>query len=243
MAVFHHDSPFGKSPLDDGKAYILNNGGPIGRPLYDGHRAIWIQEFDPATRRMVGDRTLIVNGGVDISQRPVWIEGPHIYKRNGWYYLSAAEGGTAVDHSQVILRSRNVRGPYEPGPDNPILTQRHLDPARPFPVTSAGHADFVQTPSGDWWTIFLAVRPYREDYHNIGRETFLLPVRWEGEWPSILSGDAVIPHVAPRRGVPVNGLRIAAAGQHGNSSDIGQLGFLVRTWRVQAILRLRWPDP
>ncbi|HEX6069846.1 MAG TPA: glycoside hydrolase family 43 protein [Longimicrobiaceae bacterium] len=187
---------------DDGKAYILNNGAPIGRPLYDGHRAIWIQEFDPASRRMVGDRTLIVNGGVDISQRPVWIEGPHIYKRNGWYYLSAAEGGTAVDHSQVILRSRNVRGPYEPGPDNPILTQRHLDPARPFPVTSAGHADFVQTPNGDWWTIFLAVRPYREDYHNIGRETFLLPVRWEGEWPSILSGDAVIPHVAPRPDLP-----------------------------------------
>lgn len=187
---------------DDGKAYILNNGGPVGQPLYEGHRAIWIQEFDPVATAMIGPRTLIVNGGVDISQQPVWIEGPHIYKRDGWYYLSAAEGGTAVDHSQVILRSRSVRGPYEPGPNNPILTQRHLDPGRPFPITSAGHADFVQTPDGDWWTIFLAVRPYREDYHNIGRETFLLPVDWSGEWPTILSGNATIPHVAPRPNLP-----------------------------------------
>lgn len=187
---------------DDGRAYVLNNDAPIGPPLYEGHRAIWIQEFDPAAQKTVGPRTLILNGGVDLASKPVWIEGPHLYKRDGWYYLSAAEGGTAADHRQVILRSRSVRGPFEPGPNNPILTQRHLNPDRPFPVTSAGHADLVQTQAGEWWAVFLAVRPYREDYHNIGRETFLLPVRWSDGWPTILSGDATIPYAARRPNLP-----------------------------------------
>ena len=63
---------------DDGKAYVVNNGPPIGTPLYSGHRAIWIQEFDAKTKQMIGQRTLIVNGGVDINTKPIWIEGPHV---------------------------------------------------------------------------------------------------------------------------------------------------------------------
>lgn len=142
---------------------------------------------------MVGESTQLVNGGVDISKKPVWIEGPHILKKDGWYYLTAAEGGTSVNHSQVVLRSKNLRGPFVPYADNPILTQRDLDPARPNPITSAGHAKLVETQNGEWFATFLAVRPYEGDFYNIGRETFLLPVTWKDGWPIILPKGETIP--------------------------------------------------
>jgi alpha-N-arabinofuranosidase len=173
---------------DDGRAWLINNRPPEGTPLYEGHRALWIERFDPVKLRMMGNPKLIVNGGIDLSKRPVWIEGPHIYKVGGQYYLCAAEGGTSVNHSQVILRADEVEGPYVPAPAsvNPILTQRDLDPARPSPITSAGHADLVQLPNGKWWAVFLATRPYRGNLYNIGRETYLLPVTWRDGWPNIL---------------------------------------------------------
>ena len=187
---------------DDGKAYLLNNDAPVGRPLYEGHRAIWIREFDTGTNQPFGTPTVLINGGVDISKKPIWIEGPHLTKVNGWYYLTAAEGGTAVGHSQVVLRSREVRGPYVAYEGNPILTQRSLDPNRPNPVTSAGHADMVQTPNGTWWATFLAVRPYDGDFYNTGRETFLLPVRWVDGWPVILPEGQRIPYTHSRPELP-----------------------------------------
>lgn len=187
---------------DDGKAYVVNNGPPVGRPLYDGHRAIWMQELDIASQKMVGPRRLIVNGGVDISKHPIWIEAPHVFKRNGFYYLICAEGGTADQHSEVVFRSRSVWGPYAPGPINPILTQRQLDPARPFPITSTGHADFVETQTGEWWAVFLGVRPYGDNLYNTGRETFMLPVRWDHDWPLILAGNDRVPYVHQRPNLP-----------------------------------------
>ncbi len=174
------------------KAYIVNNRAPDEPPRYDGHRAIWIQEYDWRAGKMVGPSTQLVNGGVDISKKPVWIEGPHILRKDGTYYLTAAEGGTSVNHSQVVFRSKSLRGPFIPFEGNPILTQRDLDPARPDPIGSAGHAKLVETQKGDWWATFLAVRPYADDYYTIGRETFLLPVRWENGWPIILpKGQAI----------------------------------------------------
>lgn len=187
---------------EDGRTWILNNGPPVGEPQYQGHRAIWIQEFDRKTRKSFGPRTLLVNGGVDFSKKPIWIEGPHIFKKDGWYYLSCAEGGTAEGHSQVILRSRSVTGPFLPNPANPILTQRGLPGDRPNPITSAGHAQLVQTQKGDWWATFLAVRPYAGDFYTIGRETFLLPVTWKDGWPQILALGETIPYVHARPDLP-----------------------------------------
>ena len=183
-------------------AYIVNNGAPNEPPRYDGHRAIWIQEFDYKQLRMAGERTQIVNGGVDISQKPSWIEGPHVIKRGAHYYLIAAEGGTGDNHSQVVFRSKSVRGPFIPYASNPILSQRNLDPNRPNPVTSAGHAKFVQTQTGEWWATFLATRPYGPDLYNIGRETFLLQVSWANDWPMILQPGVRIPFVAPKPRLP-----------------------------------------
>lgn len=183
-------------------AYIVNNGAPNEPPRYDGHRAIWVQEFDYKQLRMVGERTQIVNGGVDISKKPSWIEGPHLIKRNGYYYLIAAEGGTGDKHSEVVFRSKSVRGPFLPYAGNPILSQRDLDPNRPNPVTSAGHAKFVETQNGEWWATFLATRPYGPDLYNVGRETFMLPVTWVNDWPMILEPGKRIPFVAPIPNLP-----------------------------------------
>jgi alpha-N-arabinofuranosidase len=187
---------------DDGRAYILNNGPPDYEPLYSGHRAIWIQELDTAAGKMTGPRKVIVDGGVDLSEQPIWIEAPHIVHVGDWYYLIAAEGGTAENHSEVVFRSREIFGPYEPGPRNPILTQRDLDPARVSPVTSAGHADFVQTPGGDWWAVFLACRPYANDFYNTGRETWMLPVSWVDGWPMILEPLAPVPPLVRAADLP-----------------------------------------
>lgn len=184
---------------DDGRAWIVNNGNPPeNKPLYQGHRAIWIQEFDHKNNKMIGPRSIIVNGGVDLSKKPVWIEGPHLYKRKGWYYLCCAEGGTSIHHSQVILRSKAPTGPFVPWERNPILTQRDLDNRAPHAVTCTGHADLEIGPDGQWWSIFLACRPYAPDRWATGRETFLLPVTWtDDDWPVILPPGERVPYIVP----------------------------------------------
>ena len=198
----------------DGKAYIVNNGPPQGTPLYTGHRAIWMQEFDAAAKKMVGPRRVIVNGGTDIRKKPIWIEGPHLFRTKGWYYLMCAEGGTAEQHSEVIFRSKKVWGPYVPYKDNPILTQRTLAPTRPFPVTSTGHADLVETQKGQWYAVFLGTRPYAGDFYNTGRETFLLPVHWRRGWPVILPKGRPVPYAAKRPALPQDAA--PAIPTHGN---------------------------
>jgi len=179
---------------DNGKAYfIYNSVAPNNEPLYQGHRTIRMYEFDFEQLKVVGEEILLVNGGVDLSQNPIWIEAPHIFKVDGNYFLIAAEGGTADWHSEVVFKSDKVEGPYIPYENNPILTQRHLDPNRKNPITSTGHADFVQTDNGDWWAVFLGIRPYSMkdgEFYNLGRETFLAPVRWIDGWP-VINPDSV----------------------------------------------------
>ncbi|MBN8807855.1 MAG: glycoside hydrolase family 43 protein [Sphingomonas sp.] len=185
----------------DGKAWLLNNDAPEGGSRYDGHRAIWIRRFDLATLKTSGAATMIVDGGVDIATKPIWVEGPKLFTHDGRYYLIAAEGGTAMGHSETVYRADRPEGPWTAFP-KPILTQRDLDPGRPDPVTSAGHATIVDTPSGEWWSSFLAVRPYRGDEYNTGRETFLLPVRWVDGWPIITAPGQAIPSVIRRPALP-----------------------------------------
>jgi xylan 1,4-beta-xylosidase len=226
---------------DNGKAYVLNNGPPIGEPLYSGHRAIWMQEFDIATKTMVGPRTMIVNGGVDLAKKPIWIEAPHIFKRDGRYYLICAEGGTADQHSEVVFRSDAVGGPYVPYSGNPILTQRHLDPGRPFPIAYTGHADFIETPNGDWWAVFLGVRPYADELFNTGRETFLLPVRWVDGWPVILTGTATVPWTAPKPALAGDRSSIPTSGNFTVRDDF-DASELARYWTFIRTPREKWYD-
>lgn len=185
--------------FEGNKAYIVYNSvAPDDQPLYSGHRTLRMYEFDAQSLRVKGDEVLLVNGGVDLEQKPVWIEAPHIFKKDNFYYLIAAEGGTAYNHSEVVFRSDSVTGPYVPYNKNPILTQRHLDRSRPYPVTTTGHADFVQTPAGEWWAVFLGCRPYEGDHFNIGRETFMAPVRWiDDGWPVINPDHETVQYTYP----------------------------------------------
>ena len=192
---------------DDGRAYIVNNDeAPGGKPEYDGHRTIRIVEYDVQDDCTIGERRIIVDKGVDPAAKPIWIEGPHLYKIDGKYYLMCAEGGTSDQHSEVVFRADSPMGEYKPWHRNPILTQRHLAADRPEPVTCTGHADLLQTPEGEWWGVFLGCRPVKGGFENLGRETFLLPVRWsEDGFPFFLEGDETVPVIVRRPGTRVEG--------------------------------------
>jgi alpha-N-arabinofuranosidase len=175
---------------DNGKLYILFNSIPPNNiSLHDGHRTIRMFEFDAQNLKVVGEEKLLINGGTDMAKKPVWIEGPHLLKKDGWYYLICAEGGTGYNHSEVVFRSKSVEGPFASYEKNPILTQRNLDPNRKNPITTTGHADLVEAKDGKWWAVFLGCRPYEGDYYNTGRETFMAPVEWKDGWPTINPGN------------------------------------------------------
>ena len=175
---------------DDGKAYVVHNDAPDpGKELYNGHRVIKVWDFDLEKNQVVpGTDLMIVDGGVDITQNPIWIEAPHIYKRYGRYYLMCAEGGTGDWHSEVIFVSDHPRGPYVPADNNPIMSQRYLNPRRANKVEWAGHADLAKGPDGKLYGVFLGVRPNDQGRVNTGRETFILPVDWSGTWPIFENG-------------------------------------------------------
>lgn len=112
-------------------------------------------------------------------------EGPHILKKDGWYYAILAEGGTGYGHGINTGRSASLYGPYEPSPHNPVM--RQLDPDSPIQRT--GHGKLVQTQNGDWWVTYLCGRPNGGHYTTIGRETALDPVQWtEDGWFTVNNG-------------------------------------------------------
>lgn len=175
---------------DDGKAYIVHNDAPPqGTEQYQGHRVIKMWDYDLEKDQVVaGSDRIIVNGGVDLSQKPIWIEGPHLYKYKGKYYLMCAEGGTGGNHSEVIFMADSPKGPFVPAKNNPILTQRYFPRDRKEKVDWAGHADLVEGPNGQWYGVFLAIRPNVNNRVTKGRETFILPVDWSGTYPVFQNG-------------------------------------------------------
>lgn len=181
---------------DDGKCWYvgtrLNEEGH-----YTGHTEIFLQELDLETMKLVGQDTVLWDGAL---KGVVWAEAPHIYKVNGWYYLMIAEGGTAHHHAVTIVRSKNVAGPYETYRGNPILTHRHL--GLDYPIVGTGHADLVETQNGEWWAVLLAMRPYGGYYYNLGRETFLVPVRWDDEFPIFSPGTGRVEFEYPAPNLP-----------------------------------------
>lgn len=152
---------------DDGRVYFQHSGG-----------GIWQTEIDIQTGKHLTPFKLLSPGMVGKD-----IEGPHLYKIKGKYYLMAAEGGTEYNHMEVIGRSDTPWGPFEHCPHNPILTHRGYN----SPIQATGHAELFEVHDGSWWMVFLGIRPngYPPCYH-LGRETFLAPVRWtEDGWPVV----------------------------------------------------------
>ncbi|WP_291103802.1 MULTISPECIES: glycoside hydrolase family 43 protein [unclassified Flavobacterium] len=196
---------------EDGKVYITHNGPPPNNiSLHNGHRAIYTFEYDIENHKIVSESKLIVNGGTDMAKKPVWIEAPHIFKKEGFYYLICAQGGTGYNHSEVVFRSKNVYGPYESYENNPIMTQTFLDRDRKNEISTSGHADFVQLSNGDWWAVFLACRPYGMELYNTGRETFMMPVEWKYGWPTIVDGNKPLPFVNKKPNLAASKEKMAA---------------------------------
>ncbi len=175
---------------DNGKGYIVHNDAPDnGKERYNGHRVIKIWEYDVENDKVIpGTDKIIVDGGVDPAQNPIWIEAPHLYKKDGKYFLMCAEGGTGGNHTEVIFKSDSPKGPFIPAPSNPILTQKYFGRDRKNKVDWAGHADLVKGPGDKYYGVFLAVRPNEKNRVNTGRETFILPVDWSGEFPVFENG-------------------------------------------------------
>lgn len=182
--------------FENGRCYMVSN----------PDNTIMLCEINPLTGEQLSD------------SRPLWQgtggrypEGPHIYKKDGYYYLLISEGGTELAHSLTIARSRNIEGPYEANPANPLLTNCSMQ-GQTLQIQGTGHGDFVQAADGSWWMVFLAYRNYGGSYHHLGRETCLVPVVWEpGEWPVVNGGrpaDTLVQAVMlPQAAVPVQAAR------------------------------------
>ncbi len=149
-------------------------------------KGIWLCEINPKTGEQLSESRRIWNGTG--GRHP---EAPHIYQKDGWYYLLIAEGGTEYGHKVTIARSRHIEGPYDGNPSNPILTHINMN-AQDSPIQGTGHADLVQAADGSWWLVCLAFRPQAGSHHLTGRETYLAPVRWdENAWP-VVNGNGTI---------------------------------------------------
>lgn len=167
---------------EDGTCYYIGTHPNPDGCKYDGDWYIWIQELDIEKMELTGGVHNVWNGAM---KNIIWPEGPHLYKKDGYYYIMHAEGGTGPDHAVTICRSKNIMGPYENNFCNPILTHRHL--GKDYPVKYVGHADLVKTAADEWYMVMLAVRPQNR-YTTMGRETFLARVEWENGWPVVNPG-------------------------------------------------------
>ncbi len=159
---------------DDGKIWYTGTHAP-DKPNFQGEGEIWMQELDPTSFQLLGKRHYLWRGAC----QGTWAEGPHIYKKDGWYYLLIAEGGTHFNHAVMVAASQNITGPYEPNDRNPIFTTRHM--SYDYWVNSTGHADLVELPNGEWKMVCLGIRNEVNRGSNMGRETMLLPITWEQE--------------------------------------------------------------
>lgn len=166
---------------DDGKAYYTGTA-PWNDPRFD-HPMIVCSEIDLATGQLIGDMWGIGEGYARDAHSP---EGPHLYKKDGWYYLIIAEGGTEHNHAVTISRSRDLHGTFEQCPANPVLTHRHL--GHNYPICNVGHADLVECQDGSWYAVCLGSRLVNGYHKPLGRETFLVPVVWEDGWPVFSPG-------------------------------------------------------
>lgn len=172
----------------------VNQGGIDPTIFFDEDRAYYITagnginlaEIDIQTGKLLTQPKEIWNG-----TGGRYPEGPHIYKKDGYYYLMISEGGTEYGHKITISRSRSIFGPYTSNLANPILTHINQN-AQSNPIQGTGHGDLVQAPNGLWWMVFLAFRPQYGLHHLLGRETFLAPVSWEkNAWP-VVNGNGTV---------------------------------------------------
>lgn len=189
--IYLNSSGFDPSLYHDesGKKYLLNM---LWDPRVGNHNfyGIVMQEYDHEQKKLVGERKVIFKG-TDVKL----VEGPHLYKIGDYYYLLTAEGGTRYEHQATIARSKNLWGPYEVHPDNPLITSY---PYPRNPLQKAGHASIVQTHTNEWFLVHLTGRPLPKEnspllsprgYCPLGRETAIQRLEWKDGWPYVVGGN------------------------------------------------------
>ncbi|MEX0956922.1 MAG: glycoside hydrolase family 43 protein [Rhizobiaceae bacterium] len=176
---------------DDGRKWFVNmlwnhvSPGVGGSPKHPSFAGILLQEFDPKAGKLVGPVKNVFDGS------PLGlVEGPHVFKRDGWYYMTTAEGGTGYDHAVTYARSRNLDGPYELHPEMFLITSKDAPDA---PLQRAGHGQIVQTPDGEFYHTHLTGRPLPDVKRcTLGRETAIQKVEWGADgWPRLAHGGVV----------------------------------------------------
>lgn len=180
----------------DGKKYLVN--------MINGFKGILVQEIDPKTWKLIGERKLVYQGS-SIGTT----EGPHIYHIGEWYYLITAEGGTGYSHCVTLARAKSVFGPFETAPENPILT---ADVEDMTVLQKCGHADLVDTPEGEWYLVHLCSRPLQgQQWCTLGRETAIQKMEWTRDgWLKLAQGGRFAAMQTPR---PV-GVRVSKQEQN-----------------------------
>jgi xylan 1,4-beta-xylosidase len=211
---------------DDGRKYLVNQLWDH-RPLRNPFAGIVIQEYSEKERKLIGTRRLIFQGtALGLT------EAPHLYRRNGYYYLLTAEGGTAWNHAATLARSRELMGPYELHPDKYILSSRQRPDLK---LQRAGHADLVETPAGDVYMVYLCGRPlHNRGRCTLGRETAIQPMRWSDDgWLRTLDGQGVPTERPPAPQLPAHPFPALPAREHFEGPEL-PLSF---QW-----LRSPWPE-
>lgn len=174
---------------DDGRKYLVNqywDPRPYHHPFY----GIMCTEYSESEKKLIGKPWIIYKGTEE-----KFTEGPHLYKRNGYYYLFVAQGGTEYAHQERVARSRSLHGDFETQPGKPLLTT--LD-APWHPIQKAGHGSLVNTPEGEWYFTHLMGRPLHHENESsvdprgwcpLGRESGIQKLEWDKEgWPYIVGG-------------------------------------------------------
>lgn len=181
--VFLNSSGFDPSLFhdDDGKKWYVNMEWDYRQPGTKKFTGILLQQFDPDSMSLTGPITKIFRGS-EIGS----VEGPHLYKKDGWYYLLTAEGGTVYEHAVSVARSRKIDGPYELHPENPLCSSRG-DPS--LYLQKAGHGSWCEGPDGKWFLAYLVGRPLPGTQRCVlGRETAIAELEWKAGWPYLKGG-------------------------------------------------------
>ncbi len=182
--VFLNSSGFDPSLFhdDDGRHYLVNMEWDYRKTGGYQFTGILLQEYDVSQKHLIGETRKIFTGTA-----LQLVEGPHLYKRNGWYYLLTAEGGTTYEHAATVARSRSIEGPYEVHPANPLITSYDWPD---HPLQRAGHASWCDTPNGRTYLAYLCGRPLPGTRNcPLGRETGIAELEWRDDWPYIKYAD------------------------------------------------------
>jgi xylan 1,4-beta-xylosidase len=198
---------------NDGRKYLVNMLWDH-RPGNNRFAGIVLQEYSVKERKLIGNRELIFKG------TPLGLtEGPHLYKRNGWYYLLTAEGGTGWAHTVTLARSRKIAGPYELHPDTHILSARNRPDCE---LQRAGHASLVETQNGETYMVYLCGRPLRNRGRcTLGRETAIQKIVWGKDgWLRTLDGQGIPTIETPAPQLPVHKFPVVPSREDFNGAQL-----------------------